>query len=78
MVPVKGGLEQFIKVEIDAKTQAVTATGFIPNVFREVIQSLPYAIPYEFIPFPIADIPTSLDYDDLVYKIASKVISNPF
>ncbi|KAH0666409.1 hypothetical protein KY285_027615 [Solanum tuberosum] len=70
-VPVKGGLEQFIKVEIDAKTQAVTATGFIPDVFKEVIQSLPYAIPYEFIPFPI-DSPTSQDYDDLVYKISSK------
>ncbi|KAM3375169.1 glutamate receptor 2.9 [Capsicum galapagoense] len=71
-VPVKGGLEQFIKVEIDAKTQAVTATGFIPDVFREVIRSLPYAVPYDFIPFPIEHIPTSQDYDDLVYKISSK------
>ncbi|CAN4100040.1 unnamed protein product [Withania somnifera] len=71
-VPVKGGLEQFIKVEIDAKTQAVTATGFSPDLFKEVIQSLPYAVPYEFIPFPIAHSPTSQDYDDLVYKISSK------
>ncbi|XP_055829320.1 glutamate receptor 2.8-like isoform X2 [Solanum dulcamara] len=71
-VPVKGGLKQFIKVEIDAKTQAVTATGFIPDVFKEVIQSLPYAIPCEFIPFSIEHSPTSQDYHDLVYKISSK------
>ncbi|OIT19159.1 PREDICTED: glutamate receptor 2.9-like [Nicotiana attenuata] len=71
-VPVKGGLEQYIKVEIDSKTQAVSATGFCADVFKEVIQSMPYAVPYEFIPFPIAHSPTSQDYDDLVYKILSQ------
>ncbi|XP_059299526.1 glutamate receptor 2.8-like isoform X2 [Lycium ferocissimum] len=71
-VPVKGGLEQFIKVEIDSKTRAVTATGFAPDVFEEVIQSLLYAVPYEYIPFPIAHSPTSQDYDDLVKKIFSQ------
>ncbi|XP_055831965.1 glutamate receptor 2.8-like [Solanum dulcamara] len=71
-VPVKGGLEQFIKVERNPKTQAVTATGFSPDVFKEVIQSLPYAVPYEFIPFTIAHSPTSQNYDDLVHKIISK------
>ncbi|XP_060217893.1 glutamate receptor 2.8-like [Lycium barbarum] len=69
-VPVKGGLEQFIKVEIDSKTQAVTATGFAPDVFEEVIQSLLYAVPYEYIPFPIAHSPTSQDYEDLVNEIS--------
>ncbi|KAJ8560145.1 hypothetical protein K7X08_004203 [Anisodus acutangulus] len=71
-VPVKGGLEQFIKVERDPKTQAVTATGFCADVFEEVIQSLPYAVPYEFIPFPIPDRLNLLDYDDLVHKVTSK------
>ncbi|XP_009777350.1 glutamate receptor 2.8-like [Nicotiana sylvestris] len=71
-VPVKGGLEQYIKVEIDSKTQAVTPTGFCADVFNEVIQSMPYAVPCEFIPFPIADNPTSQDYDDLVTKIHSQ------
>ncbi|KAJ8557772.1 hypothetical protein K7X08_004538 [Anisodus acutangulus] len=77
-VPVKGGLEQFIKVERDSKTQAVTATGFCADVFKEVIQSLPYAVPYEFIPFPIPDSINLPDYDDLLDKITSKAISNPF
>ncbi|CAN4098568.1 unnamed protein product [Withania somnifera] len=71
-VPVKGGMKQFINVEVDNKTQVVTATGFSPDVFKEVIQSLPYAVPYEFIPVPIAHKPTSPDYDDLVHKITSK------
>ncbi|KAG5601876.1 hypothetical protein H5410_033246 [Solanum commersonii] len=44
-----------------------------PNVFKEVILSLPYAIPYEFIPFPIQDPLTLPDYDDLVHKITSKL-----
>ncbi|CAN4098067.1 unnamed protein product [Withania somnifera] len=72
-IPTSGKkLRQFIKVERDSKTHAVTATGFGPDVFKEVIQSLPYAAPYEFIPFPIAHSPTSQDYDDLVHMIASK------
>ncbi|MCD7470993.1 hypothetical protein HAX54_011250 [Datura stramonium] len=71
-VPVKGGLEQFIKVERDPKTQAVTATGFCADVFKEVIQSVPYAVPYEFIPFPIPDSFNLPDYDDLVHMINSK------
>ncbi|XP_055832305.1 glutamate receptor 2.8-like [Solanum dulcamara] len=70
-VPVKGGLERFIKVEIDPKTQAVTATGFCADVFKEVILSLPYALPYEVIPFPIPDLLNFPDYDDLVHKITS-------
>ncbi|KAK6787364.1 hypothetical protein RDI58_015889 [Solanum bulbocastanum] len=44
----------------------------IPDVFKEVILSLPYAVPYEFIPFPIAHSPTSQNYDDLLHKITSK------
>ncbi|KAG5601883.1 hypothetical protein H5410_033253 [Solanum commersonii] len=71
-VGVPDGLEQFIKVERDPTTQAVTATGFVPDVFKEVILSLPYAVPYEFIPFPIAHSPTSKNYDHLVQKITSK------
>ncbi|MCD7470991.1 hypothetical protein HAX54_011248 [Datura stramonium] len=43
-VPVKGGLQEFIKVRF--KTQGVTATGFCADVFKEVIRSLPYAVPY--------------------------------
>ncbi|WMV34951.1 hypothetical protein MTR67_028336 [Solanum verrucosum] len=68
----KEGLEQFLKVEIDSKTQEVTVTGFCADVFKQVIESLPYALPYEFIPFQILDSPTSPDFDDLAYKLFSE------
>ncbi|KAK6787365.1 hypothetical protein RDI58_015890 [Solanum bulbocastanum] len=71
-VPDNGGVEQFIKVERDPTTQAVIATGFVPDVFKEVILTLPYAVPYEFIPFPIAHSRTSQYYDDLLHMITSK------
>ncbi|XP_059299514.1 glutamate receptor 2.9-like [Lycium ferocissimum] len=71
-VPVKRGLDEFIKVEIDSKTQAVTATGLSADVFKEVILSLPYALPYEFIPFQIPNSPNSSGYDHLVHKVSSK------
>ncbi|KAH0664267.1 hypothetical protein KY284_029198 [Solanum tuberosum] len=71
-VPIKGGLQEFIKVERDSKTQAVTATGFCADVFKEVIQSLPYAVPYEFVPVPITRSPNSPGYDDLAYKLFFK------
>ncbi|KAK4719096.1 hypothetical protein R3W88_017434 [Solanum pinnatisectum] len=71
-VPDKEGLEQFLKVEIDSKTQEVTVTGFCADVFKQVIESLPYALPYEFIPFQILDSPTSPDFDDLAYKLFSE------
>ncbi|KAM3308293.1 glutamate receptor 2.9 [Capsicum chacoense] len=71
-VPVKEGLQEFIKVERDSKTQAVIATGFCADVFKEVIQSLPYAVPYEFVPVPITHNPKSPGYDDLVYKLLFK------
>ncbi|XP_060217843.1 glutamate receptor 2.8-like [Lycium barbarum] len=71
-VAVDRGLDEFIKVEINSKTQAVTATGLSADVFKEVILSLPYALPYEFIPFQIPKSPTSPDYDHLVHKVSSK------
>ncbi|KAL3528514.1 hypothetical protein ACH5RR_007836 [Cinchona calisaya] len=71
-VPVKGGLEEFIKVERDPSTNAVIATGFCVDVFKEVIMSLPYAVPYDFIPFETPDGDSAGDYNDLVYQIYLK------
>ncbi|XP_052181360.1 glutamate receptor 2.8-like isoform X2 [Diospyros lotus] len=70
-VPVKGGFYEFIKVEKDPKTNIINATGFCVDVFKEIMDhSLPYDVPYEFIPFqgPNGDIVES--YDNLVYQIA--------
>ncbi|XAR49808.1 hypothetical protein NMG60_11003955 [Bertholletia excelsa] len=63
-VPVKGGLGEFVTVERDPQTNAVKANGFCIDVFIKVINSLPYAVPYEFVPFNTSEI-----YDDLVFQV---------
>ncbi|KAL7180617.1 hypothetical protein ACSBR1_043747 [Camellia fascicularis] len=63
-VPVKGGFVEFIKVERDAETNAVVATGFCIDVFEKVMNSLPYAVPREYVTGESAG-----SYDDLVYQI---------
>ncbi|PIN07668.1 Glutamate-gated kainate-type ion channel receptor subunit GluR5 [Handroanthus impetiginosus] len=68
-VPVKGGVSEFVKVERDKETNAVIATGFCIDVFEAVMLSLPYAVPYEFIPFETPDGESAADYNDLVYQI---------
>ncbi|KAH7866077.1 hypothetical protein Vadar_015316 [Vaccinium darrowii] len=69
-VPVKAGaFREFISVERDPQTNAVIATGFCIDVFKEVMKSLPYAFPYEFIPFETPDGESAGSYNDLVYQI---------
>ncbi|XP_052181358.1 glutamate receptor 2.9-like [Diospyros lotus] len=71
-VPSKCGFEEFIKVETNPQTNAITVTGFCALVFEEVMNHyLPYYIPYEYIPFPSPDNPNPCpNYDDLVHQIA--------
>ncbi|PIN07945.1 Glutamate-gated kainate-type ion channel receptor subunit GluR5 [Handroanthus impetiginosus] len=68
-VPVKGGFSEFVKVEWDKETNAVIATGFCIDAFKAVMLSLPYDVPYEFIPFEILDHASSGAYNDLVYQV---------
>ncbi|KAI3492329.1 hypothetical protein L1887_43259 [Cichorium endivia] len=64
-VPPKGGFIEFIQASKDPKTQVVSASGFCVDVFKAVIEALPYDVPYKFIPF---EYPNG-DYSDLVYQI---------
>ncbi|KAI8527998.1 hypothetical protein RHMOL_Rhmol12G0117500 [Rhododendron molle] len=69
-VPVKSGIDEFIKVERHPQTNAVIATGFCIAVFKEVMDhTLPFAVPYEFFPFETPDGEPAGDYNDLVYQI---------
>ncbi|XP_058192662.1 glutamate receptor 2.8-like [Rhododendron vialii] len=65
-VPANSGFPKLVKVETDSETNVVDATGFCIDVFKEVIHSLPYAVPYDFVSFE-SDRPGS--YDDLVHQI---------
>ncbi|KAG5563559.1 hypothetical protein RHGRI_006107 [Rhododendron griersonianum] len=69
-VPVKNGFSEFVSVERDSQTNAVIATGFCIDVFKEVMDHyLPYAIPHEFLPFETPDGESAGSYDDLVYQV---------
>ncbi|XP_072977011.1 glutamate receptor 2.7-like [Typha angustifolia] len=61
------GHPEFMKVERDPTTNLTIVTGFSIDVFEAVIKTLPYAIPYEYIPFENAG-EGSQTYNDFVYQ----------
>ncbi|XP_052181357.1 glutamate receptor 2.7-like isoform X2 [Diospyros lotus] len=77
-VPAKCGFEEFIKVETNPQTNAVSVTGLCAHVFEEVMDHyLPYYIPYEYIPFPSSGNPNQCpNYDDLVYQNFDVVVGD--
>ncbi|XP_058210512.1 glutamate receptor 2.2-like [Rhododendron vialii] len=69
-VPVNARFKEIVSVRRDPQTNAVIATGFCIDVFKEVMDHyLPYAIPYEFLPFETPDGKSAGSYNDLVYQI---------
>ncbi|KAH9760172.1 glutamate receptor 2.7 [Citrus sinensis] len=69
-VPVKKGFSDFVNVTIDPKTQEPTSvTGYCVDVFKAVIQELPYAVAYDFVPYGQPDGSSSGSYNDLVYQV---------
>ncbi|XP_039130206.1 glutamate receptor 2.9-like isoform X1 [Dioscorea cayenensis subsp. rotundata] len=68
-VPLRDGFYDFVKVEIDNVTNAVTVTGFCIDVFEAVVKRLPYAISHEYIPFVDEHGQSAGTYNDLVYQV---------
>ncbi|KAL6199375.1 hypothetical protein ACLB2K_029159 [Fragaria x ananassa] len=64
-VPVQNGFLEFVKVSRNPNTNTVDATGLVIDVFKAVLEILPYALPYEFVPFEKA----SGTYNDMVYQV---------
>ncbi|KAL8458827.1 hypothetical protein ACS0TY_036363 [Phlomoides rotata] len=50
-VPLKGGVKELINVDRHPETGDVKATGFSIDVFEQVMRYMPYAVPFEYIPF---------------------------
>ncbi|KAG8391771.1 hypothetical protein BUALT_Bualt01G0221600 [Buddleja alternifolia] len=71
-VPRKPGFNEFLKVEDDPMTNAITVSGYYKEVFDSVMAALPYAIPYEYTKYPFfnADGSSAGCYDDLVYQVS--------
>ncbi|KAL7594815.1 hypothetical protein Lser_V15G30828 [Lactuca serriola] len=62
-VPANGGFVEFIEAEKDPNTQEVKASGFVIDIFKAVIDTLPYTVHYNLTPY---DAP---DYNDLLHQI---------
>ena len=72
-VPVTKGFGEFVKVTRDPSSNATKVSGFSIAVFDAVMAALPYAVPYEYIPFQTPDGEPAGDYNDLIYQVYLKV-----
>ncbi|XP_047959745.1 glutamate receptor 2.7-like [Salvia hispanica] len=61
----RSGFPEFTRVERNSKTNAVEATGFCVDVFKQVMESLPYDVPYEFFLNEYTDHQKGGDYSDI-------------
>ncbi|KAL4565880.1 hypothetical protein LXL04_029986 [Taraxacum kok-saghyz] len=68
-IPAKGGFVEFIEANIDPKTKSVNASGYVIDIFKAVIDAMPYHVPYHFIPYENPNGERIGDYNDLVYQI---------
>ncbi|KAF8400403.1 hypothetical protein HHK36_013701 [Tetracentron sinense] len=68
-VPVKKGFREFVKVERDSHTNKTTFEGFSKDVFLAVLDTLPFALPYEFKPYMKPDGSSNGSYDELVKEV---------
>lgn len=59
--------KEFVKVEYDPQTKQPSYTGFVIEVFKEMMNRLPYNLTYEFHPY------SSGTYDNLVKQVHLKV-----
>ncbi|KAF5208221.1 Glutamate receptor [Thalictrum thalictroides] len=72
-VPVKDGFSEFVTVTKNPRTNATLVTGFCIDVFKAVTDSMPYAIPYDFVPFAKDDGQSAGGYNELVDQIYLQV-----
>lgn len=60
---------EFVNVAHDPDTNTTRFTGYSIDVFEAVVQALPYALPYELIPFAKPNGESAGTYDDLILQV---------
>ncbi|XP_011012648.1 PREDICTED: glutamate receptor 2.8-like isoform X2 [Populus euphratica] len=72
-VPVRSGFSEFIEVKWHQQSNEPIVSGFSAEVFLAVLDTLPFPLPYEFIPFMNKSSRKSAGtYDDLLQQINQK------
>jgi ionotropic glutamate receptor len=75
-VPAKLGdnYTEFLKITYDYSTNKAQVTGFCVDVFKAVLDILPYDLPYEFIPYAKPNGEMAGSYNDLIAQIYYEVL----
>ncbi|XP_024159769.2 glutamate receptor 2.8 [Rosa chinensis] len=68
-VPVRDGFSEFVKVTPNLRTNTSDVTGFSIDVFKAAVDLLPYALPYELIPYAYPNGSSAGTYNDLIYQV---------
>ncbi|KAF8034550.1 hypothetical protein BT93_C0767 [Corymbia citriodora subsp. variegata] len=68
LVPVKDGFKQYVTVTCDPTTNTSQVTGYSIDIFRAVIDKMPYAVTYELIPFALPNESSAGSYNDRSIK----------
>ncbi|KAI9117174.1 hypothetical protein K1719_011340 [Acacia pycnantha] len=72
-VPVRKGFVEVLKVETRYSNRAPNVSGFTYDVFLQVVNALPFPLPYEFFAFQEKRGESTASYDELVLQIEKKV-----
>ncbi|XP_078439493.1 glutamate receptor 2.8-like [Wolffia australiana] len=67
-IPVKDSFFEFVKFETDPISKQKIPTGYSIEIFDKVMSSLPYPVPFDYVPYAESD-GTSGSYDRLVQQI---------
>ena len=74
-VPVNARFSQLVKVTRNSQTNTTMVEGYCIDIFDAVMALLPYAVPYEYVPFATSDGMSAGNYDDLAYQVYLGVMS---
>ncbi|PIA28580.1 hypothetical protein AQUCO_06800027v1 [Aquilegia coerulea] len=67
---VKQTFTELVKVEFNHSSNEAFVTGYCIDVFMAVMEALPKAIPYDFVPFQMENGENdSYSYNDLIYQV---------
>lgn len=68
-VPVESGFKEFVEVKRDQETNALKVRGCYIDIFENVMEALPYAVSYYYVPFENSDGSSAGTYDELTHQV---------
>ncbi|KAJ7958445.1 Glutamate receptor [Quillaja saponaria] len=70
-VLVMDGFCEFVNIKYDLSANTTEVTGYSIDVFKAVVDALPYGVQYEFISFAKSNGESAGTYNDLIYHVYS-------